>query len=114
MRDFNSSTDGYIPDFMRMPPEMLTRYCRITKQYTWYREPLELGLKLAVTLRHARHAHKVLEGVWIFTAHFYHQLVIQAELPPPLNPGSRPETSAADAVLFFISDEQWTCWAMSN
>jgi len=44
-------------NFMRMPPEMydeiLTRIeHRLTKQHTWYREPLEPGLKLAVSLRH--------------------------------------------------------------
>ena len=44
-------------DFLRMPPEMfdelLTRVSpRITKQHTWYRQPLEPGLKLALTLRH--------------------------------------------------------------
>lgn len=44
-------------NFMRMPPEMFDEIFhrvrgRITKQYTWYREPLEPGLKLAVTLRH--------------------------------------------------------------
>lgn len=44
-------------NFMRMPPEMfqeiLTRVePRITKKQTWMREPLEPGLKLALTLRH--------------------------------------------------------------
>jgi hypothetical protein len=44
-------------NFMRMPPEMFDDLLarvgpRITKQYTWYREPLEPGLKLALTLRH--------------------------------------------------------------
>jgi len=44
-------------NFMRMPPEMfdelLTRMGpRISKQNTNYREALEPGLKLAVTLRH--------------------------------------------------------------
>ena len=33
--------------------ELLARVSpRITKKYTWYREPLEPGLKLALTLRH--------------------------------------------------------------
>ena len=44
-------------NFMRMPPEMfdelLTRVGpRISKQKTNYREALEPGLKLAITLRH--------------------------------------------------------------
>ena len=44
-------------NFMRMPPEMfdeiLIRISHIiTKKRTWYREPIEPGLKLAITLRH--------------------------------------------------------------
>lgn len=44
-------------NFLRMPPEMFDEIFariehRLTKQHTWYREPLEPGLKLAVTLRH--------------------------------------------------------------
>ena len=44
-------------NFMRMAPEMFDELLarvspRITKQHTWYRQPLEPGLKLALTLRH--------------------------------------------------------------
>ena len=44
-------------NFMRMPPEMFDEVLervrhRITKQYTFYRDPLEPGLKLAIALRH--------------------------------------------------------------
>ena len=44
-------------NFMRMPPEMFDEILqrvgpRITKQYTFFRAPLEPGLKLAITLRH--------------------------------------------------------------
>ena len=44
-------------NFMRMPPDMFDELLarvgpRITKQTTRYREPLEPGLKLALTLRH--------------------------------------------------------------
>lgn len=44
-------------NFMRMSPEMYDEILervrhRITKQYTWFREPLEPGIKLALTLRH--------------------------------------------------------------
>jgi len=44
-------------NFMRMTPEMFDELLdrispRITKQHTWYREPLEPGIKLAITLRH--------------------------------------------------------------
>ena len=44
-------------NFMRMPPDMFDEVLervgpRIAKQRTWYREPLEPGLKLAITLRH--------------------------------------------------------------
>ena len=44
-------------NFLRMPPEMLdeilTRITpRIAKEHTWFRPPLEPGMKLAVTLRH--------------------------------------------------------------
>ncbi len=43
--------------FMRMPPAMFDEILervkpRITKQHTWYRAPLEPGLKLTLTLRH--------------------------------------------------------------
>ena len=43
--------------FLSMPPELYDEILervrgRIRKQYTWYREPLEEGLKLAATLRH--------------------------------------------------------------
>ena len=42
---------------MRMPPEMFDEVLerirhRITKQFTFYRDPLEPGLKLAIALRH--------------------------------------------------------------
>ena len=44
-------------NFMRMPPDMfheiLARVApRITKQHTWFRAPIEPGMKLAITLRH--------------------------------------------------------------
>ena len=44
-------------NFLRMPPEMDDELVervgpRITKQITWYREPLDPGLKIAITLRH--------------------------------------------------------------
>ena len=44
-------------NFMRMAPEMFDELLarvspRTTKQHTWYRQPLEPGLKLALTLRH--------------------------------------------------------------
>ena len=44
-------------NFLRMPPKMYDELIqrvgpRITKQGTWYREPLGPGLKIAITLRH--------------------------------------------------------------
>ncbi len=36
---------------------------RINKQHTWYRAPLELGLKLAMTLRHLAFGTKY-SGTW--------------------------------------------------
>ena len=44
-------------NFLRMPPAMFDELLervgpRITKQYTFYRDPIEPGLKLALTLRH--------------------------------------------------------------
>ncbi|XP_028395726.1 protein ANTAGONIST OF LIKE HETEROCHROMATIN PROTEIN 1-like [Dendronephthya gigantea] len=44
-------------NFMRMVPEMFDELLarvspRITKKHTWYRRPLEPGLKLSLTLRH--------------------------------------------------------------
>ncbi len=52
----NEDTASFI-NFMRMPPEMFDEILarvgpRITKQHTRYREPIEPGLKLALTLRH--------------------------------------------------------------
>jgi len=50
---------------------------------------MEIGSLYHAIIEHLRwHAHEVLEGVWIFRSQLYHKLVI---LPPPLNPGSRPE-----------------------
>ncbi|KAK6190989.1 hypothetical protein SNE40_002741 [Patella caerulea] len=41
-------------NFLRMPPDMFDE----TKQHTWYREPLEHGLKIALTLRHLASGNK--------------------------------------------------------
>jgi hypothetical protein len=50
-------------NFMRMPPEMFDELAarvgpRITKQNTCYRQPIEPGLKLALTLRHLASGNK--------------------------------------------------------
>lgn len=50
-------------NFMRMPPEMFDELVarvgpRITKQNTCYRQPIEPGLKLALTLRHLASGNK--------------------------------------------------------
>ncbi|KAK6167936.1 hypothetical protein SNE40_021859 [Patella caerulea] len=50
-------------NFLRMPPDMFDELLgrvgpRITKQHTWYREPLESGLKIAPTLRHLASGNK--------------------------------------------------------
>ena len=50
-------------NFLRMPPEMFDELLervgpRITKQHTWYREPIDPGLKLALTLRHLASGNK--------------------------------------------------------
>ena len=44
-------------NFLRMPPEMYDEILervshRITKQKTWMRDPIEPGMKLAITLQH--------------------------------------------------------------
>ncbi|XP_033761212.1 uncharacterized protein LOC117342994 [Pecten maximus] len=44
-------------NFMRMPPDMFSEILRrvgprITKKHTWFRAPIEPGMKLAITLRH--------------------------------------------------------------
>lgn len=44
-------------NFMRMPPDMFHEILRrvgprITKKHTWFRAPIEPGMKLAITLRH--------------------------------------------------------------
>ena len=46
---------SFFTNFMRMPPDMFDEILgrvrgRLTKQHTFYREPIEPGLKLAVTL----------------------------------------------------------------
>ena len=50
-------------NFMRMPPEMFDEILIrirhiISKKRTWYREPIEPGLKLAITLRHLASGNK--------------------------------------------------------
>ncbi|XP_068726261.1 uncharacterized protein [Montipora capricornis] len=57
MNELREENVGDFINFMRMPPEMFDEILerirgRITKQKTRYRDPLEPGLKLAVTLRH--------------------------------------------------------------
>ncbi len=57
MVELRNEDQASFKNFMRMSPDMfdelLARVApRITKQQTWYREPLEPGLKLALTLRH--------------------------------------------------------------
>jgi hypothetical protein len=52
----NEDPSSFI-NFLRMPPEMYDELChrlagRLTKQATNWRQPLEPGLKLALTLRH--------------------------------------------------------------
>ena len=54
-----------------MPPELYDEILeritgRIGRQYTWYRESLEEGLKLAATLRHLVSGTTVLRhAVWV-------------------------------------------------
>jgi len=57
MRELRQEDPAAFLNFLRMPPEMFDYILeriegRITKQRTWYRQPLEPGLKLAITLRH--------------------------------------------------------------
>lgn len=51
-------------------------------------DPLEDLVK-----HHRRHTHEVTEALWVLPPQLDHKLVIQAELPPPQDPGSRPELS---------------------
>ncbi|XP_028416048.1 protein ALP1-like [Dendronephthya gigantea] len=55
--ELRSEDTRYFKNFMRMVPEMFDELLarvspRITKKHTWYRRPLEPGLKLSLTLRH--------------------------------------------------------------
>ena len=57
MVELRNEDPASFQNFLRMPPDMfdelLTRVGpRITKQHTFYRDPLHPGLKLALTLRH--------------------------------------------------------------
>ena len=57
MAELRNEDEASFTNFMRMPPgmfdELLTRVApRITKQQTFFRDPLEPGMRLALTLRH--------------------------------------------------------------
>ena len=57
MVELRNEDHASFTNFMRMPPvmfdDLLARVGpRITKQYTLYRDPLEPGMRLALTLRH--------------------------------------------------------------
>ena len=57
MRELREKDPQEFINYMRMPPEMYDYILervgpRIEKQKTWLRQPLEPGLKLAITLRH--------------------------------------------------------------
>jgi len=57
MAELRNEDEASFTNFLRMPPamfdELLTRVGpRITKQQTFYRDPLEPGMRLALTLRH--------------------------------------------------------------
>jgi hypothetical protein len=57
MMELRREDTAAFTNFMRMQPEMFDEILarvgpRITKQHTFYRAPLEPGLKLAITLRH--------------------------------------------------------------
>ena len=57
MVELRNEDEAAFTNFLRMPPamfdELLARVgLRITVQYTFYRDPLEPGMRLALTLRH--------------------------------------------------------------
>lgn len=57
MRELENEDEASFRNFLRIEPmmfrELLARIGpRLTKRTTWYREPLEPGLKLAITIRH--------------------------------------------------------------
>ena len=57
MTELRREDESAFLNFMRLPPAMYDELLqrvepRITKQTTFYRAPLEPGLKLAITLRH--------------------------------------------------------------
>ena len=63
MVELRNEDQAAFTNFLRMPPDMydelLTRIGpRITKLHTWFRKPLEPGLKLALTLRHLASGNK--------------------------------------------------------
>ena len=63
MVELRNEDHASFTNFLRMPPEMFDELLarvipRITKQYTFYRDPLEPGMKLALTLRHLASGNK--------------------------------------------------------
>jgi hypothetical protein len=63
MVELRNEDHASFTNFLRMPPDMFDELLarlgpRITKQHTWFREPLEPGLKLALTLRHLASGNK--------------------------------------------------------
>ena len=57
MVELHNEDHASFTNFLRMPPAMVDELLvrvgpRITKQYTFYRDPLEPGMKLALILRH--------------------------------------------------------------
>ncbi|KAK7093419.1 hypothetical protein V1264_007179 [Littorina saxatilis] len=69
MVELRNEDHASFTNFLRMSPamfdELLARVGpRITKQYTFYRDPLEHGMELALTLRHLASENKpCLDGV---------------------------------------------------
>ena len=65
MVELRNEDHASFTNFLRMPPEMFDELLaivipRITKQYTFYRDPLEPGMKLALTMRHLASGNKIM------------------------------------------------------
>ena len=63
MVELRNEDTASFKNFLRMPTDMYDEFVarvgpRITKQHTWYREPLEPGLKIVITLRHLASGNK--------------------------------------------------------
>ncbi|KAK7097770.1 hypothetical protein V1264_004701 [Littorina saxatilis] len=85
MVELRNEDHASFTNFLRMSPamfdELLARVGpRITKQYTFYRDPLEPGMKLALTLRHLASGNKYASMKFGWRVPHYNQSLVVREV----------------------------------